>query len=140
MNRAGQRRLARTDRPGDQKRAAFIGGAPRLAQQLVHGHAARDDGLAPLPVVAGRPHRRRNRDGGGHALEQFLAIERLGEKAEGAALGRDHRVGNRAVGGEDDHRHARGGFVQPREQCVAVHAVHAQVGDDRLGLLGLELT
>ena len=61
-------------------------------------------------VVARERHR------GGDLLQQLLAVERLGEEAEHAALrGRD-RVGNRAVRGEDDHRQRRVLAVDRLEQ------------------------
>ena len=38
-----------------------------------------------------------------HVVEQLLLVDRLGQETERAALGRVHRVGNRAVRGKNDH-------------------------------------
>ncbi len=43
----------------------------------------------------------------GDLLQQFLAVERLGEKAEHAALRRRDRLRYRSVRGQNDHRHRR---------------------------------
>ena len=65
-------------------------------------------------------------------IEQYLAVERLGQEAEHAAARRGHRLGNRAVRGENDHRERRRIAVDRVKQRHAIHAVHAQVGDDEI--------
>ena len=70
--------------------------------------AARDDAGAPLARRARRSGRRVA--GNASASATFagaLAVERLGQEAEHAALRRRDGVRNRAVRGEDDHRQRR---------------------------------
>jgi adenosyl cobinamide kinase/adenosyl cobinamide phosphate guanylyltransferase len=43
-----------------------------------------------------------------------------------------HGIGDGAVGGEDQHRQQRMAAVHRLEQLQAVHAAHAQVGDQQL--------
>ncbi len=64
-------------------------------------------------------------------LQQLLAVERLGQEAEHAALRGVDRVGDRAVRRQDDHRQRRMLAMDRLEQLHAVDAGHAQVGDDR---------
>jgi hypothetical protein len=42
------------------------------------------------------------------------------------------------VGGQQDHRQAGGLALDLLEQCQAVHLVHAQVGEDQLGAVGVQ--
>ena len=65
--------------------------------------------------------------------EQLVGVVGLGEVAEDAALDRRHRVGNGAVGGEDDDRQPRVGALDLLEERHAVHALHLQVGEDQVG-------
>ena len=66
-------------------------------------------------------------------VQQLFGVVGLGEVAEHAALGRGHRVGNRAVRGEDDHRQSGIRGLDLLEERHAVHAVHAQVGEHEVG-------
>ena len=69
-------------------------------------------------------------DRGGDLLQQLLAVERLGEVAEHAALRGGDRVRDGAVRGEDEHGQPRMLAIDRVEQLEAVDAGHAQVGDD----------
>ncbi len=68
--------------------------------------------------------------------KQLARFERLGQKAEHAALRGVHRVGNGAVRGEDDDRQRWVLRADVLEQRQPVHTVHAQIGDDRAGAAG----
>jgi hypothetical protein len=59
----------------------------------------------------------------------------LGDVAEDAALHGVHRIGNGAVGRQDQHRQQREAAVHGLEQLQPVHARHAQVGDEDVGQL-----
>src|SRR5881275_3586715 len=56
-----------------------------------------------------------------HLVEQLLLIDRLGEEAEGAHLGRLHRVRDGAVSGEDDDLQSRPAVLQLLDEPDAVH-------------------
>ncbi len=67
-----------------------------------------------------------------HLLEQVLPVEGLGLKAEDPAPGGGHRVGDRAVRGQDDdgqHRRLLADLIEKRKP---VDAAHLEVGDDEL--------
>jgi len=66
-------------------------------------------------------------------IEQFLLVDRFGEKAEGTHLRRLHGIGNRAVGGQDDHLQSRPAVLQLLQEPDAVHLIHTQIGDDEIG-------
>ena len=68
-------------------------------------------------------------DRGGDLLQQFLAVERLGEEAEHAALRRRDGFRYGSVRGQNDHRHRRMLAMDRIEQCEAVDARHLEVGD-----------
>ena len=126
----------------------FLAGAALAAQQNAgvadgdqlgsrqHGlerRIAGDDALLPVAGgVAGDRGRCRHLRGAGDLRYEVAAVERLGEVAEHAALRCSDRVGNRAVGSENDDRQRRIAAMDLLEQRHAVHAAHAQVGDDHL--------
>ncbi len=72
------------------------------------------------------------------ALQQFVAVERFGEVAEQSFAGGLHRVGNRPVSGEHDHRQGRHLLLQRIEQRQTVHALHTQIGDHDMRLPGAD--
>ena len=97
------------DSPIDQHARIAIGDEPRLAQQVFHQRTARDDLLRAS--FSGVRRARRCAAGERSArcdfLQQLLAVERLGEIAEHAALRRGDGIRNRAVRGQDDDRQRR---------------------------------
>ena len=106
-------------------------------EDVFHEGGARHDLLAPRLPGAGAPLRpavqgERPRD----LREELVRVVGLGEVAEHAALHRCHGVGNRPVGGEDDHRQAGVGRLDLLEERHAVHAAHAQVGEHDVGTRG----
>ena len=88
VDRAGQELLARSRVAEDQHARIGIGDAARLPQQVLHLRAPRDDAGAPFAggfrsVARGVPRERHCRR---DLLQQLLAVERLGEEPEYAAL------------------------------------------------------
>ena len=67
--------------------------------------------------------------------EQLVLVDGLGEKAEHPGAGRLDGVGNGAVGGHDDDRHAEPLGLDPLEQRQSVHAPHPQVAQHQIGPL-----
>ncbi len=100
-----------------------------LRHALFHHRAAGDDFAAPVFGGIGEAG---NLQRLLHLVEQFLLVDRLGEERERAALGGLHRIGNGAVGGEDDDSQAGGPALDFFEQADAVHLVHAQIGDHQI--------
>ena len=88
---------------------------------------------APAVAFAAGRLAARQRECRSDFLQQVLAVERLGQVAEHAALRRADGVGNRAVRGQDDDRQRRVLAMNRLEQLQAVDAGHSQVGDDRRG-------
>ena len=130
MDRARQQLLARAALAGDEHARIGAGHHVRLRELLFHRGAARDDLRAPVFVggaEAGDAQRLL------HLVEQLLLVDRLGEEAERAHLRGLHRIGNRAVRGEDDDLQSGPAVLQLLQQPDAVHLVHAQVGDDEVG-------
>lgn len=70
-----------------------------------------------------------------HPPEQFLPVERLGQKTEYALLACRDSIGNRAVCGEDNDRNRRRLGLQMPKQRQSVHRAHAQIGDDEPGAM-----
>jgi hypothetical protein len=64
--------------------------------------------------------------------QQLFRVVRLGEIAEDAVVHRLYRVGNRAVGREDDDWQAGMRDLDLPEERHAVHALHAQVGEHQV--------
>ncbi len=132
MDRTGEQFLAGAGVAVDENARIRIGDEPRLAQQILHPRAARDDARAPLARhvralerrIAGDAKRR------GDLLQELLTVERLGQKSEHAALRRGDGVRNGSVRREDDHRQRRMLAVNRLEQLQAVDAGHSQIGDD----------
>ena len=130
VDRARQQLLAGAALAGDQHARIGAGDHVRLRELLFHHGAARDDLGAPVFVgcaEAGDAQRLL------HLVEQLLLVDRLGEEAERAHLRGLHRIGNRAVRGEDDDLQSRPAVLQLLQQADAVHLVHAQVGDHEVG-------
>ena len=133
MNRAREELLAGARFAVDQDARVGVGHELGLAQEVFHQRAAGDDALAPLAgggvaaagIVAGKLQRRRD------LLQQLLAVERLGQEAEHAALRCRHGVRNGPVRGQDQHGEAGMLAIDGVEQLQAVDARHAQVGDHR---------
>ncbi len=69
---------------------------------------------------------------------QLLDVDRLAEVVLGAELHRLDRRLDRAVGGHDDDHRLRAHLLDLREQLDPVHARHAQVGEDDVGVVLLE--
>lgn len=67
--------------------------------------------------------------------QQLVLVDGLGEEAEHPGAGRLDGVGNGAVGGHDDHRHAEPLGLDPLEQRQPVHAPHAQIAQHQVGPL-----
>ena len=88
--------------------------------------SARQSSSVPGGRRAREPHRL------GHRVEQHLGLEGLGQERKDAAARRRHRLGDRAVRGQDHHRQRGRVAVDGVEQRHAVHALHAQVGDHHL--------
>ena len=126
MDRAGDQLLARAGIAGDQDARIGAGRHVGLAELLLHQRRAGDDIAAPFLVDAGEA---RDLECLAHVVEQLLLLDGLGQEAERAALRGPDGVGDRAVGGEQDHLEARPAHLQLLEQPDAVHLVHAQVGD-----------
>ena len=133
---AGQQLIAGAALALDEHAHVAAGNAPRLLQELLHGAALADDRLAPAVVlrlflaVDGAALDK----GGLDAVQQLAAVEGLGEVTEHPLVRRFHGIGNGAVGGENDHRQRRVAGVHLFEQRHAIHLLHAQVGDQQLGL------
>jgi len=129
MDRAREQLLARPRVAEDQHARVRVGHEPRLPQQVLHPRAARDDARAPVAArlprrlgrLAGEAHRTRN------LLQQLLTVEGLGKKSEHSALRGSHRVRNRSMRGENDHRQRRVLPVDRFEKCEPVDAGHAQI-------------
>ena len=101
-----------------------------LGELVLHQLIARHDVGAPVLVHLRKSgHLERLL----HVVEQFLFVDRFGEKAERSALGGVHGVRNRAVGGQDDHSQTRPAALQLLEQSDAVHLIHAKIGDHEVG-------
>jgi len=130
MDGARQELLAGAALAGDQHARIGSGDHVRLGELFLHAGAARDDLGAPV-LVRGAESRDPQRLL--HLVEQLLLIDRLGEEAEGAHLGRLHRVRDGAVSGEDDDLQSRPAVLQLLEEPDAVHLVHPQVGDHQIG-------
>ena len=129
VNGARQQFLAGAALAGEQHARVGAGHHVGLRQFVFHQLIARDDVGAPILVDV-----RESRDLERllHMVEQILLVDRFGQKAERAALGRVHRVGNRAVRGENDHPQTRPAALQLLQQADAVHLIHAQIGDHQV--------
>ncbi len=68
----------------------------------------------------------------GDAGQQLFAVHRLEQEIHGAGMGGAHRVGHIAVRGEDGHRQLGVALLDAAKQFQAIHAGHAQVGEDEL--------
>ncbi len=122
---------------GDQHADVGGGDHARLLQQPLHLGAVGDDLGAPGVVALGHHPwclGQRLLDGG----EQLVAVHRLGQEAEHPLAGGADGVGDRAVGGEQDHRQPRHLALYLAEQRQAVHLVHAQVGKYQVGAVDLQ--
>jgi hypothetical protein len=64
---------------------------------------------------------------------QLVFTDRLDQKAERTALGRLHRLGDRRMAGQYDHRDVRPAALQLLQQRQPVHIVQAQFGDHEIG-------
>ena len=105
-----------------------------LPQQVLHFRTARDDAVTPFFIhAAGNIAATGQAHGLPDLVKQQLAVQRLGQETEHAALGCGHGIGNRAVRSQHDHRQCRRTRVDRLEQGHAIHAAHAQIGDQHLG-------
>jgi len=97
-----------------------------LRQLVFHQLTARDDSGAPILIdVRESGHLQRPL----HMVEQILFVDRLGEKAESAALRRMHGVGDRSMRRQNDDLQARPTTLQFLQKADAIHLVHAQIRD-----------
>ncbi len=103
----------------------------RLLQQPQHHGTSGDNRLAPLFVACGRGMRQRIID----SFIQRVFIHRFGEKTEHALLGRRHRIRDRTMRGQNDHRHARLELLDLGEKLHAVHFIHPQIANHQIDLL-----
>ncbi len=113
----------------------------RFGQCLGHAAGAADDLVLPGfgAAAPGRAGGRAQGQGLGDLVEQALAVKRLGEVGEHAALGGFHRVGNGAVGGQQDHRQGRCCFLMSSNRRQAVPAGQAHVAEHQLRPLDVKL-
>ena len=105
MNGLGQQFLAGTAFALDKDTGIPVGNAIGPSQQIFHGRVAGNDSSAPLLIVAGTRHGRVHLgliQGLTNLIQQFPALERLGQKAENTAFGCLHRIRNGAMRGQDD--------------------------------------
>ena len=100
VNGARQQFLARAALAGQQHPRIGAGDHVGLRQLVFHQLIARDDVGAPILIHVREP---RHFEGLLHVIEQILLVDRLGQKAEGAALGGVHGIGNRAMRRQNDH-------------------------------------
>ncbi len=137
VDRAREELLAGAALALDQHARVAGGHALRAREHVLHERGAGHDLLAPGLPRAGAPLVPAVQGEGARDLrQQLVRVVGLGEVAEHAALHRRHRVGDRAVGGEDDHGQARVGRLDLLEERHAVHAAHAQVGEHDVGTGG----
>src|SRR5947199_1525079 len=124
VGRASEELLAGAGIAVDENARIRIGDEARLAQQILHAGAARDDAGPPLARhvralegrTAGNAKRRRD------FLQELLTVERLRQESEDAALRRGDGVRNGSVRREDDHRQRRMLAMNRLEQLQAVDA------------------
>ena len=133
MNRPREQLLPGARIAIDQHARVGVGDEPGLPQQVLHLRTARDDAFAPCSrfAVADRDVIAGQFEGGGNFLKEILAVERLREEGEYAALCRVDGIGNRAVRGENDDRHRRMLPMDRLEQLQPVDARHPHVGNYR---------
>ena len=133
MNRAGEKLLAGARIAVDEHACVGIGDEACLPEKVFHLRTARDDARAPFARCFAAVHRRIACEAQCRSdkLQQLLAVERLREKAENAALRRRNGIRNRAVRGQDDHGKRRMLPMNGLEKLQAVDPGHSQIGDHR---------
>ncbi len=104
---------------------------PRLLQQPQHDRAAGNNRLPPRLIAGRRGMLQRIID---RFVERVL-VHRLGKEAKDPLLGGRNCIRDRAVGGEDNHRHAGLQLLDLGKQLHAVHFIHPQIADDQIDLL-----
>ena len=121
MNRARQHFFPGSALAADENAGVRRGNHPRFLHQFGHATAAENDALAPGFAVTGlRPGiHRRQQQRLLNLFQEYFAVEGLGQVAKDAARHRLHGVGNRPVGGEQNHRQRRPGGADFLEQGPA---------------------
>ena len=109
VNGAREQFLAGAALARDEHPRIGAGHHVRLRQLVFHQLAAGDDRGAPILVDVREP---RDLERLLHMIEQVLLVDRLGKKAESAALRGVHGIGNRAVRRENDHLESRPAALQ----------------------------
>ena len=113
----------------------------RFGQRFGHAAGAADDvGLPGLRAAAlGHMHRRAQRQRLSNLVEQRLAVKRLGQVGENAALGGLDGVGNGTVRGQqnDGQRRMLGANLVKQRQPVLAGQAH--VAQHQLGAFQLQL-
>src|SRR5258706_15449121 len=135
VDRAREELLAAAAFALDEDARVARGDALGFREEVLHQRGTRDDVLAPQLADARllRGAAAVQRERALHVVQELFGVVGLGQVAEHAALGGRDRVGDRAVRGEDDHRQSRVRRLDLLEERHAVHAVHAQVGEDQVG-------
>ena len=106
MYGAREKLLSRSARSVDENARVRLRDQARLVKDVLHFRALRHE-FAPPVLVARAARGPREPQRLLHLLEQVLPVEGLGLKAEDPAPGGGHRVGDRAVRGQDDDRQHR---------------------------------
>ena len=122
----------------DEHRDVRLRQAANGAKHLLHGRclANQPGGLAKLGGGGRRFALARVRQGALHQGDGFIDIEGLGQVLKGSALvGLDGAV-QVGVRRHDDDRHLRAVRAHMGQQLQAIHARHADIGEDDAGLAG----
>ena len=94
--------------------------------------AARDSPIAFVRIGV-RKLRQRRRQGARGQRHRGVQVERLGQEFVGAAAEGAGGAGDVGVGAHHDHRQVGVGGLEFLQQCQAVVAGHAHVGEDQVG-------
>ena len=137
MDGARQDFLAGAAFAADQHTGIRGGDHARFRHQLGHPAAAKDDtshpGIVALAClngfITGRQSRRRELQGAVDFFEQYLAVERFGQVAENPTGSGVDRIGNIAVGGQQDDRQCRPSPANFLEQRQAILTRQANIAD-----------
>jgi hypothetical protein len=106
-------------------------------RRRVEDHRPRQRQLARQPLVLGAQPGRLG--GATHHRDQLVGLEGLAEVVPGARLDGLDRLPLRPVGRHQHHPRRRWPRTDSPQQLHAVHAGHPQVGEDQVGLEGLQL-